>query len=232
MAKTPAKKAKDISLTPAREKSKAIPSVSALNPAQKTAIRTIADSDNTIVLLNGIAGTGKTFLAASWGLEQFMKGKFERLVFSRPYVEAGENLGYLPGTYDNKMAVFMIPIFDVLHEHLSNDDIKLLAEEHKIVTLPLAYMRGVTFKNSFVLLDEGQNATIRQMHLFLTRVGAGSKVVVTGDTAQSDLRGENGFKDAITRLDGVPGLKIVQLDASAVVRHSIIPEIDKRYAQI
>lgn len=228
MAKS--KKAKDISLNGAREKSKLLPSVSALNAGQKNVLRSIANPDNTIIIVNGIAGTGKTYVSASWGLEQFVKGRYDRLVFTRPYVEAGESLGYLPGTFDNKIAPFMIPIFDVLHEHLSAEDIKEYIEENKIVTLPLAYMRGVTFKKSFVLLDEGQNTTTKQMHLFLTRIGEGSKVVVTGDSSQSDIKGENGFVDAMQRLQGVPGLDIVELDKNCVVRHQIIPEIDKRYA--
>jgi phosphate starvation-inducible PhoH-like protein len=224
------KKAKEMVLAPVREKSKIIPSVSALNTGQKNALRAIANPDNTIIFVNGIAGTGKTFLAASWALEQFVKGKFDKLVFTRPYVEAGESLGYLPGSFDNKIAPFMIPIFDVLHEHLSGEDIKTMIEDHKIVTLPIAYMRGVTFKKSCVLLDEAQNTTAKQMHLFLTRVGQGSKVIVTGDSSQSDIRGVNGFADGLERLEGVPGLEIVHLDSNAVVRHSIIPEIDRRYS--
>lgn len=240
MAKTPTKKGKGTNptalspvsvLTTAREKSKMIPSVTAINAGQKNAIRAIANPANTIVFINGIAGTGKTYISASWGLEQFVKGHFEKLVFTRPYVEAGENLGFLPGTFGMKIAPFMIPILDVLHDHLGAEDIKNLIEQNRIVTLPIAYMRGVTFKRSFVMLDEGQNTTPKQMHLFLTRVGEGSKVVVTGDSSQSDIRGENGFADAIGRLGGVPGLEIVGLDKDAVVRHAIIPEIDKRYAQ-
>jgi phosphate starvation-inducible PhoH-like protein len=217
------------SLTQPREKSKILPHVSALNVGQKEAIKAIADPTNHVVFVNGIAGTGKTYISCSWGLEQFSKGNFEKLVFTRPYVEAGENLGFLPGTFGMKIAPFMIPILDVLNEHLDADDIKKLMEQNKIVTLPIAYMRGVTFKNSFVLLDEGQNTTPTQMHLFLTRIGAGSKVVVTGDMQQSDIRGVNGFADAIERLDGVKGLSIKHLDKNAVVRHEIIPDIDARY---
>jgi phosphate starvation-inducible PhoH-like protein len=112
---------------------------------------------------------------------------------------------------------------------MTSDMIKELVEEGRIKTLPLAYMRGVTFKKAFVLLDEAQNCTPKQMHLFLTRIGEGSKVVVTGDIKQSDLGPYNGFKDALNRLQGVNGLEIVELDPSSVVRHGIIPEIDARY---
>jgi phosphate starvation-inducible PhoH-like protein len=191
----------------------------------------MANTENTIVVIDGPAGSGKTFCAASWGLEQFAKGRFNRIIFTRPYVEAGENLGFLPGTFGMKIAPYMIPIFDVLYEHLSHDDVRILIDEQRIITLPLAYMRGVTFRNSFVLLDEGQNATVTQMHLFLTRVGDGSKMVITGDHSQSDIRGKNGFIDAIERLQDVPGLEIVTLDKSSIVRHPIIANIESRYGE-
>lgn len=220
------------SLTTAREKPKMVPSVSAMNPGQKNALRAIAAKENHIVFIDGIAGTGKTFISASWGLEMLIKGHFDRMIITRPYVEAGEQLGFLPGSYDDKIAPFMIPITDVFNEHMTGDMIKELVEDKRIVTLPLAYMRGVTFKKAFVLLDEAQNATPKQMHLFLTRIGEGSKLVITGDTKQSDLGPYNGFKDAIERLDGLAdkGLEIIGLDPKSVVRHCIIPEIDARYS--
>ena len=211
------------------QKSKLFPCVTAKNDKQKEALRAIANPDTHITFLNGIAGTGKTFLAVSWGLEQLMKGRYDKIIFTRPVVEAGENLGFLPGDFGMKIAPFMIPIMDVLHEQLSSNDVKELVEENKIITLPLAYMRGVTFKNAFVLLDEAQNTTIKQMHLFVTRLGENSKIVITGDTKQSDIRGTNGFVDGISRLDGVKGIEMVELDPTQVVRHPIISEIDKRY---
>lgn len=226
-----ATKAKSVVLSTAREKSKILPSVSALNQGQKNALRAIADAENAIVFLSGIAGTGKTYLAASWGLEQLVKGRFQRLIITRPYVEAGEKLGYLPGDFGMKIAPFMIPIQQTFEDHLSHDDIKDLMEDNKIVVLPLAYMRGVTFKNAFVLLDEAQNASYTQMHLFLTRIGEGSKMVVTGDPRQSDLGPRNGFNDALGRLNGVVGMEFVELDSNAVVRHPIIQGIDERYKQ-
>ena len=232
MAKaTKASKAKSVSLSDGREKTKIIPSVSALNPSQKNVLRAIASTDNSIIFLNGIAGTGKTYLAASWGLGEMLKGKFERMIITRPYVEAGEKLGYLPGDYGSKIAPFMIPIMQTLEDHMSFSDVEQLTKDHKIITLPLAYMRGVTFKNAFVLLDEGQNTTATQMHLFLTRIGEKSKMVVTGDASQSDLGKRNGFSDAIARLDGVKGLEFVTLDPNLVVRHPIIQEINGRYGE-
>jgi phosphate starvation-inducible PhoH-like protein len=229
-------KAARMSLSNGRPKSKIIPSVSSLNEGQKEALRAIANPENSIVFINGIAGTGKTFISASWGLEQLLKGKFDKMVITRPYVEAGESLGFLPGDFDSKIAPFMIPIFDVMSEHLSKEDIDDLIKSGRIVTLPLAYMRGVTFKNSFVLLDEGQNATVKQMHLFLTRIGQNSKIVVTGDWSQSDLGPKNGFADALDNLKGVEGengekLQIITLDPNSVVRHGIISAINKRYEQ-
>lgn len=231
MAKIKAKGTSKVlsSLGDSRAKSKLIVSVSALNDGQKEAIRSIASTENNIVIINGTAGTGKTFLSASWGLEQLLKNKFERIILTRPYVESGENLGFLPGSFDNKIAPFMIPIFDVFREHLSDTDIDDLYKSKKIITLPIAYMRGTTFKNAFVLLDEAQNTTVKQMHLFLTRIGANSKMVITGDSRQSDLHYENGFTDALNRLKDIKGLDIVNIDSKFIVRHEIISEIENRY---
>jgi phosphate starvation-inducible PhoH-like protein len=223
------KASKGVGLSNVRETSKVIMSVSSINSCQKEVLRTIAKDENHIVFLEGIAGSGKTYLSVSWGLEQMLKGKFEKIIVTRPYVEAGESLGYLPGTFTSKIAPFMIPIFDVLNEYLSHEDIKELMESNKLVILPLAYMRGVTFKNAFVILDEGQNSTITQMHLFLTRIGQGSKMVITGDTSQSDLGMHNGFTDALNILRDLEGVGIVELKPSSVVRHPIIQSLDSRY---
>lgn len=214
---------------------KLMPSITGVNPDQKNVLKTIASPENHIIFVNGIAGVGKTFLAASWGLSEMLKGRFEKMIVSRPYVEAGEKLGFLPGGYDSKIAPFMIPIFDTFKDHISKENIEILIKTEKIITLPLAYMRGVTFKKAFVLLDEAQNSTKSQMHLFLTRIGESSKMVITGDTTQSDIEkmypshGVNGFTDAISRLDGVQGLQIVNMSPDFIVRHEIIPHINERY---
>lgn len=231
MAKNKSKAAvKPAGLGNVREKSKLIPSVTAANEGQKNALRAIANPDTHIVMIDGIAGTGKTFISASWGLEQLLRGRFDKIIVTRPYVEAGKSLGFLPGTYDEKIAPFMIPIFDAFRDQLSADDIDELYKTKKIITLPIAYMRGVTFKHAFVLCDEAQNTTITEMHLFLTRVGTNAKLVVTGDVRQSDIRGENGFNDALNRLEGVNGLEIVHLDPNSVVRHPMIIDIEARYS--
>ncbi len=168
---------KKISYTNDNRETKRIISVSALNEGQKTALKTFADPNNVVTILHGCAGTGKTFLAVSWGLEMLRKGKFKRLIVTRNAVEAGEKLGSMPGNSDLKLQPYLIGVFDTLAEHLSTNEIKKMVEENTIVTLPVAFMRGVTFKDAFVVLDEAQNATSKQLHMFLTRIGRGSKVV-------------------------------------------------------
>ena len=216
---------------------KLVVAVTHRNPGQKEALRTISGSKVTFI--TGVPGTGKTHIAVGWGLQQMiMKDAFDQIIFTRPVVEAGESLGYLPGDADAKLAPYMMPMYDVLSDYLTNDQITKLVAEKKIVTLPLAYMRGVTFKNAYVVCDEMQNSTMEQMHLLLTRIGQGSKVVVTGDTEQSDLcyhrrrrdpDFENGLADAIDRLEGTKGVGFVELDYSSCVREEIISLIDSRY---
>jgi phosphate starvation-inducible PhoH-like protein len=205
--------------------------VSALNAGQKNLLKAIANPDNSIIIVSGVAGTGKTHLSVSWGLEHLFKQEFNKIVLTRPVVEAGEKLGFLKGSYEEKLSPYMIPIFDVLNTRLSQIELNKLIEDHKIVTLPIAFMRGNTFQNSFVLLDEAQNTTKKQMHLFLTRIGKGSKMVITGDPKQSDLGSNNGFVDALERFRNLKGLEIVELAADSIVRHSIIADIDERYSQ-
>ena len=206
-----------------------IPSVHGKNEGQKNLFRAMADPDNNIVLVDGAAGTGKSFCSMSWGLLEFLKGRFEKIIITRPVVEAGESLGFLPGTLEEKIFPYILPVMQIIEDHITLQDIKNLVAEGKIITTPLAYMRGMTFKKAFVLLDEAQNCTQKQMHLFLTRIGEGSKMVVTGDTGQSDLGPNNGFIDGLIRLQGVKGLEIVELDPNSIVRHGIIPDINSRY---
>lgn len=229
MSKEQKAKKKPVKMMNVKTESSKIVKASAMNDGQKNVLRCI--DENTISIINGVAGTGKTYLAVSYGLQMYFRGKFKRLVITRPYVEAGEHLGFLPGSFEEKTAPFLMPIFDVLGDHLSKDDIQTMVDEGTIVILPLAYMRGVTFKDAYVVLDEGQNATKKQLHMFLTRCGSGSKLVVTGDTAQSDIGNQSGLKDAIERLDGVKNFEVAHLDASCVVRDPIVAEIDERYSR-
>lgn len=203
------------------------------NEGQKQALRTI--SENKVTIITGVPGSGKSHLAVGWGLQEMMlHNRFERMIFTRPIVEAGESLGFLPGDAQQKVAPYMMPMFDVINQYLSQSAIDELIADKKIIILPLAYMRGTTFKNAYVVADEFQNATIEQMHLLLTRIGHGSKVVITGDTEQSDLcyhryRKENGLLDATERLHGIPGLGFVELGYESCVRERIVSAIDAKY---
>lgn len=203
------------------------------NEGQKEALRTI--SENKVTILTGVPGSGKTHCAVGWGLqEMLMHDRYDRLVFVRPIVEAGESLGFLPGDAQQKVAPYMMPMYDVVRDYLSEEMISDFITADRIVVMPLAYMRGITFKNSYVIADECQNATIEQMHLLLTRIGERSKVVVTGDVEQSDLcyhryRKDNGLMDAVDRLKGVPGIGFVELGYESCVREPIVSQIDSRY---
>ena len=222
-------------LTTKTGETKLVVAVSARNKGQKDALRTI--SENKVTILSGVPGTGKTHIAVGWGLQQMvMKKKYEQIIFTRPVVEAGESLGYLPGSAEAKVAPYMMPMYDVVSDYLSNAELAKFVDEKKIVVLPLAYMRGVTFKNAYVVCDEMQNASVEQMHLLLTRIGEGSKVVCTGDTEQSDLvyhksrsHDDNGLADALTRLKEVEGVGFVELGYNSCVRESIVNDIDACY---
>lgn len=208
--------------------SKLFITVSAKNTGQKKALKAI--SENQVTFLYGVAGSGKTHCSVGWGLQEMLKGNFDRLVFTRPYVEAGEKLGFLPGSFDNKFAPFVMPLYEVVSDYLSQDDIKNLIEEKKIIIYPLAYMRGCTLKKAFVVADESQNMSIPQMRMLLTRIGEGTKIVCTGDVEQSDLGAKlNGLSDAINRLQGITGLEFVELGYESCVREKIVADIDQRY---
>lgn len=228
LKKTPPNRKKRLTIVPQKEESSRVIKAIPKNDGQDLALRAI--DNNTVTILTGVAGTGKTFLPVTYALQMLFRNKYQKIIFTRPVVEAGEHLGYLPGSYDEKIAPYMIPIMDILNDHLSSSDIVKMFEEGTLMVLPLAYMRGVTFKNSIVILDESQNATPKQLLMFLTRIGENSKVIVTGDPSQSDINGYSGLSDAIARLDGVPSLSIVHLDASCIVRDPIVAEISMRYA--
>jgi|19_taG_2_1085344.scaffolds.fasta_scaffold08372_3 phosphate starvation-inducible PhoH-like protein len=202
-------------------------SPTAKNAEQKSVLRNIANHDVSII--HGLAGTGKTYLATMWGLHEFFKGNYERIIFTRPCVEAHEHLGYLPGDVNEKLAPYMIPIMDFMSKTMSNSSIEQLMEDRKVITLPLAFMRGNTFDNAFVLLDEAQNTIPSQIRMFLTRMGPDSKVVITGDSHQSDIPGRNGLEDAIIRFEECSGISINELSEKSIVRHSLIAEIERLY---
>ena len=160
--------------------------VSAKSEGQKRAIQTI--KDHQISVLYGYPGSGKSFLSVGIGLQMLMQDKIEKLIFTRPYVEAGESLGFLPGTYNSKIAPFMYPVMEIAGQFIGSEAVSAFIDKGNIQVMPLAYMRGVTFSNTFVVADEMQNSSPTQMRLLLTRLGDKSQLVITGDTEQSDLR--------------------------------------------
>ncbi len=153
-----------------------------------------------LVIGNGPAGTGKTLLACKNAISQFDKNKFNKIVITRPAISVEEDIGYLPGNINEKMNPWTIPVFDVFREHFNSNELKYLLSENKIEIVPLGLMRGRTFKDSFVIADEMQNSTPTQMLMLLTRIGDNSKMVITGDLNQSDLKAINGFQDLIQKL--------------------------------
>lgn len=186
---------------------------------------------NDLVFGIGPAGTGKTFLAVVYAAKQLRKGNVKRIVLTRPAVEAGESLGFLPGDLKEKVDPYLRPLYDGLNTVLGREQTARFIERGTIEIAPLAYMRGRTLDDAFVILDEAQNTTHAQMKMFLTRLGFGSKMVVTGDQTQIDLpKGvKSGLKEAVKKLHGVKGINIMQLDQSDVVRHPLVSKIIDRY---
>jgi phosphate starvation-inducible PhoH-like protein len=179
----------------------------------------------------GPAGTGKTYLAVAVGVSMFLGGHVDRIVLSRPAVEAGERLGFLPGDMKEKVDPFMQPLYDALHDFLPAKQLGKLMEEKRIEIAPLAFMRGRTLSNAFVVLDEAQNATAMQMKMFLTRLGEGSRMAITGDASQIDLpRGmTSGLTEAERVLRGVEGIAFTYFSSRDVVRHPMVARIIEAY---
>ena len=186
---------------------------------------------NDLVFGIGPAGTGKTFLAVVYAAKQLRKGSVKRIVLTRPAVEAGESLGFLPGDLKEKVDPYLRPLYDGLNTVLGREQTQRLIERGVIEIAPLAYMRGRTLDDAFVILDEAQNTTHAQMKMFLTRLGFGSKMVVTGDQTQIDLpKGvKSGLKEAVKKLSGVSGISIMKMDQSDVVTHPLVSKIINRY---
>jgi phosphate starvation-inducible protein PhoH and related proteins len=197
--------------------------------AQGRYIRAVRQHDLTFCI--GPAGTGKTYLAAVLAVQALLKGECERLVLTRPAVEAGEKLGFLPGDLQQKIDPFVRPLYDALHEFIDADKIPGLMEKGTIEVAPLAYMRGRTLSNAFVIVDEAQNTTTAQMKMVLTRLGFRSKMVVTGDVTQTDLPSHqtSGLSLAQKILPGVQGISFCYLSATDVVRHPLVERIVGAY---
>ena len=190
-----------------------------------------AIAKNTVTIGVGPAGTGKTYLAVAAAVAAFRERTVNRIVLTRPAVEAGERLGFLPGDLQNKVDPYLRPLYDALYDMLGAETFQKYQERGSIEVAPLAYMRGRTLDDSFIILDEAQNTTREQMKMFLTRLGFGSKIVITGDITQIDLPEDktSGLKDAIRVLEGVKDIAICRLTAADVVRHALVQEIINAY---
>ncbi len=197
--------------------------------AQKAYVQSLFN--NELAFGIGPAGTGKTYLAVAVGVSMFIGGHVDRIILSRPAVEAGEKLGYLPGDMKDKVDPYMQPLYDALNDFLPGKQLAKLIEEKRIEIAPLAFMRGRTLANAFVVLDEAQNATTMQMKMFLTRLGEGSRMVITGDRSQVDLpRGvQSGLKDAERLLKTIPNISFNYFTSKDVVRHPLVAAIIEAY---
>ncbi len=205
--------------------------IAARSPNQALYINTI--QQHPMVFGLGPAGTGKTYLAVAAGVSMFLEGKVERLIFCRPAVEAGERLGFLPGDMKEKVDPYLRPIYDAMQDMMPWDLIVSKMESGEIEIAPLAFMRGRTLSNAFVILDEAQNTTATQMKMFLTRMGESTRMVITGDLTQTDLPTgvKSGLRDAVEILERVDEIKFITFEKSDVVRHPLVGKIVHAYDQ-
>jgi phosphate starvation-inducible PhoH-like protein len=201
--------------------------IEALNESQRRYINAIKSFE--LIFATGPAGTGKTWICGALAAQALNEGVIDKIIITRPAVEAGESLGFLPGELEDKFDPFLRPFKDVLNERLGKSYVDYLMKVGRIEAAPLAYMRGRTFKNAFVILDEAQNTTPNQMKLFLTRIGSDCKIVVNGDTRQKDIHGVSGLEDAIRRLSHIPSVKCVGFSRKDVVRSGLCQEVIEAY---
>jgi phosphate starvation-inducible protein PhoH and related proteins len=203
-------------------------SLTAKTEHQKLLFKSI--EDNLITFAVGSAGSGKTMISVNRCLDEFVKGNYDKMIFTRPCIEAnGENLGFLPGNLNDKISPYMMPIFDFLSDYLDYKQVESMIRAGYIQTLPLAYMRGCTFRNAFVIGDEFQNTKPEQVKMFLTRIGENCKIVITGDPKQSDIKGKNGLAHAIELFADTDQIGIVEFNEEDILRHPMVAIIEKKY---
>ncbi len=196
---------------------------------QANYIRSLFDYDMVFAL--GPAGTGKTYIAMAMAIYAYMNGKVERIVLSRPAVEAGEKLGFLPGDVKDKIDPYLRPLYDALFDMMPADRVTAMSEAGEIEVAPLAFMRGRTLSNAFVILDEAQNTTSTQMKMFLTRLGENSRMVITGDLSQTDLPKDikSGLRDCVRKIEHIEGISVIRFSDEDVVRHPLAASIVRAY---
>lgn len=182
-----------------------------------------------LVFATGPAGVGKTYLATAAAVKALLDKRIDRIIITRPAIEAGESLGFLPGEIDEKFDPYLQPFKDVLYRRLGKSHTEYLINAGKIEAVPLAYIRGRTFRNAVVILDEAQNTTPTQMKMFLTRIGENCTVIVNGDTRQKDIPGPSGLPDAVARLSHIDGVRVVEFDKEDIVRSGIVQAIVEAY---
>ena len=200
------------------------------NNKQKELIESF--NNNHIIFAIGVAGTGKTYCVATLALQSLLYGEVDKIIIARPIVEAGERLGFLPGDLRDKIDPYNAPIIDILKEHLNKEIFEQFVLDEKIQFIPLAFMRGRSFKNAIMILDESQNATIQQVHMFITRMDDGSKVLITGDQSQIDLpyNVTSGLMHSVNILKNIEGVGITEFNENEVQRHPMVSKVIAAYA--
>jgi len=197
------------------------------NLSQKKLFNYLKNPSYRIIIASGPAGTGKTLFSVEEGIKKFLEGQIEKIIFTRPSISVDENIGFLPGTLEEKMAPWMRPLFDVIHNFINPKDLEKLIEEKIFEICPLGFMRGRTFKNCWIVADEMQNSTISQMKMLCTRIGENSKLVITGDLEQNDIKGKNGLDDFLDKIRGRRSSSInsVEFKDDDIEREEVVKEV-------
>ncbi len=210
----------------ASQKAKSVFHIEFLNPIQKKCWETLENNDITFLL--GSAGSGKTFISTAYAVFQLLKKQTQKIMITRPTVEAGASIGFLPGSFEEKLNPYMLPIYDTLDDLVGRDGTQRTYVNKSLEVAPIGYLRGRSIKNAVFILDEAQNCTYTQIKLFLTRIGQNGKLIITGDPKQSDLPGKIALLEIVDKLKDVKGIGIVDLPDSSIVRHPLISSIVER----